>query len=245
MELKIFENEKFGKVRTAILDNDVWFVGKDVAVALGYSNPSNAVVNHVYSEDKTTYLNQVSGSNYKTKTTVINESGLYSLVLSSKLPTAKEFKRWITKDVIPSIRKYGMYATMDTIDKMLADPNNAIKIFTALKEEREAKEKALKLVQEKQEEIDLLSHSKKLYTTSEIAKELGFKSPQELNKKLCDLNIQYKVNNSWLLYSKYSDKGYISIKQEIIRHGGKCSPVVYNSKWTQKGREFILKLLTN
>lgn len=170
MELKIFENEKFGKVRTAILDNDVWFVGKDVAVALGYSNPSNAVVNHVDSEDKTTYLNQVSGSNYKTKTTVINESGLYNLVLSSKLPTAKEFKRWITKDVIPSIRKYGMYATMDTIDKMLADPNNAIKIFTALKEEREAKEKALKLVQEKQEEIDLLSHSKKLYTTSEIAK---------------------------------------------------------------------------
>lgn len=245
MELKIFENEKFGKVRTAILDNDVWFVGKDVAVALGYSNPSNAVVNHVDSEDKTTYLNRVSGSNYKTKTTVINESGLYSLVLSSKLPTAKEFKRWITKDVIPSIRKYGMYATMDTIDKMLADPNNAIKIFTALKEEREAKEKALKLVQEKQEEIDLLSHSKKLYTTSEIAKELGFKSPQELNKKLCDLNIQYKVNNSWLLYSKYSDKGYISIKQEIIRHGSKCSPVVYNSKWTQKGREFILKLLTN
>jgi prophage antirepressor-like protein len=245
MELKIFENEKFGKVRTAILDNDVWFVGKDVAIALGYSNPSNAVVNHVDSEDKTTYLNQVSGSNYKTKTTVINESGLYSLVLSSKLPTAKEFKRWITKDVIPSIRKYGMYATMDTIDKMLADPNNAIKIFTALKEEREAKEKALKLVQEKQEKIDLLSHSKKLYTTSEIAKELGFKSPQELNKKLCDLNIQYKVNNSWLLYSKYSDKGYISIKQEIIRHGSKCSPVVYNSKWTQKGREFILKLLTN
>lgn len=245
MELKIFENEKFGKVRTAILDNDVWFVGKDVAIALGYSNPSNAVVNHVDSEDKTTYLNQVSGSNYKTKTTVINESGLYSLVLSSKLPTAKEFKRWITKDVIPSIRKYGMYATMDTIDKMLANPDNAIKMLTALKEEREAKEQALKLVQEKQEEIDLLSHSKKLYTTSEIAKELGFKSPQELNKKLCDLNIQYKVNNSWLLYSKYSDKGYISIKQEIIRHGSKCSPIVYNSKWTQKGREFILKLLTN
>lgn len=248
MELKIFENEKFGKVRTAILDNDVWFVGKDVAEALEYVNTKQALIDHVDVEDKQIF----KGSDLRPLDfvipnrgmTFIDESGLFSLVLSSKLPTAKEFKRWITKDVIPSIRKYGMYATADTIDKIIANPDNAIKILTALKEEREAKEKALKLVQEKQEEIDLLSHSKKLYTTSEIAKELGFKSPQELNKKLCDLNIQYKVNNSWLLYSKYSDKGYISIKQEIIRHGSKCSPVVYNSKWTQKGREFILKLLT-
>lgn len=243
-KLKVFENDSFGKVKTVVLDNEILFAGVDVAEALGYKDKSRAVFDHVEKEDKTSLVIQQDGSNYKSRTTFVNESGLYSLVLSSKLPTAKEFKRWMTKDVIPSIRKYGMYATMDTIDKMLADPNNAIKMLTALKEEREAKEKALKLVQEKQEEIDLLSHSKKLYTTSEIAKELGFKSPQELNKKLCDLNIQYKVNNSWLLYSKYSDKGYISIKQEIIRHGSKCSPVVYNSKWTQKGREFILKLLT-
>lgn len=234
MELKIFENEKFGKVRTAILDNDVWFVGKDVAIALGYSNPSNAVVNHVDSEDKTTYLNQVSGSNYKTKTTVINESGLYSLVLSSKLPTAKEFKRWITKDVIPSIRKYGMYATMDTIDKMLANPDNAIKMLTALKQEREAKEQAYKT-------IDMLTHTGKLYTTSEIAKELGYKSARVLNQELADRSVQFKQNKTWLLYSKYANQGLVSIKQDVKEDGR----ILYNRKWTGKGREFILKLLTN
>lgn len=234
MELKIFENEKFGKVRTAVLDNDVWFVGKDVAVALGYSNPSNAVVNHVDSEDKTTYLNQVSGSNYKTKTTVINESGLYSLVLSSKLPTAKEFKRWITKDVIPSIRKYGMYATADTIDKIIANPDNAIKMLTALKQEREAKEQAYKT-------IDMLTHTGKLYTTSEIAKELGYKSARVLNKELEDRSVQFKQNKTWLLYSKYANQGFVSIKQDVREDGR----ILYNRKWTGKGREFILKLLTN
>lgn len=235
MKLKIFESEKFGKLRTVILDNDVWFVGKDVATALGYSNPSNAVVNHVDVEDKTTYLNQVSGSNYKTKTTVINESGLYSLVLSSKLPTAKEFKRWITKYVIPSIRKYGMYATMDTIDKMLANPDSAIKMLTALKEEREAKEQAYKT-------IDILTHTGKLYTTTEIAKELGYKSARVLNKKLSDNKIQFKQNNTWVLYSKYAGQGYVSIKQDLKEDGR----IIYNRKWTGKGREFILnKFLTN
>lgn len=233
MELKIFENEKFGKVRTAILDNDVWFVGKDVAIALGYSNPSNAVVNHVESEDKTTYLNQVSGSNYKTKTNVINESGLYSLVLSSKLPTAKEFKRWITKDVIPSIRKYGMYATMDTIDKIIANPDNAIKMLTALKQEREAKEQAYKT-------IDMLTHTGKLYTTSEIAKELGYKSARVLNQELADRSVQFKQNKTWLLYSKYANQGLVSTKQDVREDGR----ILYNRKWTGKGREFILKLLT-
>lgn len=244
MDLKIFTNEKFGKVRTLVDTDKVLFCANDVAVALGYKKPNNAI--HRHCRHATLFQGIITDNlGRKQDANFIPEGDIYRLVVGSELPDAVEFEEWIFDNVIPSIRKYGMYATMDTIDKMLADPNNAIKIFTALKEEREAKEKALKLVHEKQEEIDLLSHSKKLYTTSEIAKELGFKSPQELNKKLCDLNIQYKVNNSWLLYSKYSDKGYISIKQEIIRHGSKCSPVVYNSKWTQKGREFILKLLTN
>lgn len=156
-------------------------------------------------------------------------------MLSSKLPTAKEFKRWITKDVIPSIRKYGMYATMDTIDKMLANPDSAIKMLTALKEEREAKEQAYKT-------IDMLTHTGKLYTTTEIAKELGYKSARVLNKKLSDEKIQFKQNNTWVLYSKYAGQGYVSIKQDLKEDGR----IIYNRKWTGKGREFILnKLLTN
>lgn len=108
-ELQIFKSPEFGQVRTVMVDGEPWFVGKDVATALGYSNPSNAVVTHVDDEDKTTYSFQVSGSNYKSKATLINESGLYSLVLSSKLPTAKKFKHWITSEVLPAIRKTGGY----------------------------------------------------------------------------------------------------------------------------------------
>ena len=104
-ELKIFNSPEFGQGRTLTIDGEPWFVGKDVATALGYAKPENAVANHVDPEDKTSTLIQGSGSNYKSKATLINESGLYSLVLSSKLPTAKQFKHWVTSDVLPTIRK--------------------------------------------------------------------------------------------------------------------------------------------
>ena len=130
-ELKIFNSPEFGQVRTITLDGEPWFVGKDVATALGYSNPSNAVVTHVDGEDKTTYSFQVSGSNYKTKATLINESGLYSLVLSSKLPTAKQFKHWVTSDVLPTIRKTGKYA----VPKITPNPHYRTRMIkTAVKD---------------------------------------------------------------------------------------------------------------
>lgn len=108
-ELQIFKSQEFGQVRTVTIDGDPWFVAKDVAMALGYAKPENAVANHIDPEDKTSTLIQGSGSNYKSKATLINESGLYSLVLSSKLPTAKKFKHWITSEVLPAIRRTGGY----------------------------------------------------------------------------------------------------------------------------------------
>lgn len=108
-ELQIFKSQEFGQVRTVTIDGEPWFVAKDVAMALGYAKPENAVANHIDSEDKTSTLIQGSGSNYKSKATLINESGLYSLVLSSKLPTAKKFKHWITSEVLPAIRRTGGY----------------------------------------------------------------------------------------------------------------------------------------
>lgn len=130
-ELKIFNSPEFGQVRTTTLNGEPWFVGKDVATALGYSNPSNAVATHVDDEDKTTYSFQVSGSNYKTKATIINESGLYSLVLSSKLPTAKQFKHWVTSDVLPTIRKAGKYA----LPKITPNPHYRTRMIkTAVKD---------------------------------------------------------------------------------------------------------------
>lgn len=108
-ELKIWENPEFGELRIVDMNGEPWMVGKDVAQALGYAKPENAIANHVDEEDKTSTLIQGSGSNYKSKTTIINESGLYSLVLSSKLPGAKRFRRWVTGEVLPSIRKDGGY----------------------------------------------------------------------------------------------------------------------------------------
>lgn len=108
-DLKIWESQGFGVLRVIEQDGEPWMVGKDVAQALGYAKPENAIANHVDEEDKTSTLIQGSGSNYKSKTTLINESGLYSLVLSSKLPGAKRFRRWVTGEVLPSIRKDGGY----------------------------------------------------------------------------------------------------------------------------------------
>ena len=108
-EIKIFENEEFGSVRTMEINGEPYFVGKDVATILGYVKPENAIANHVDDEDKTTTLIQGTGSNYKSNAVIINESGLYSLILSSKLPKAKEFKRWVTSEILPSIRKTGGY----------------------------------------------------------------------------------------------------------------------------------------
>lgn len=114
-KIQIFNNPQFGQLRTLEIDGELWFAGKDVAVALGYAKPENALAAHVDIEDKTTTLIQGGGSNYKSKTTIINESGLYSLILSSKLPSAKQFKRWITSEVLPSIRKTGGYITPESV----------------------------------------------------------------------------------------------------------------------------------
>lgn len=97
------------EVRTIIVDDEIWFVGKDVATTLGYKKPENAIATHVDDDDKTTTLIRGSGSNYKSKTTLVNESGLYSLIFGSKLTSAKRFKKWVTSEVLPSIRKNGSY----------------------------------------------------------------------------------------------------------------------------------------
>ena len=108
-KLQVFNNDEFGSIRTWVVDDEPWFVGKDIATILGYAKPENAIANHVDDEDKTSTLIQGSGSNYKSKAILINESGLYSLILSSKLPSAEKFKRWVTGEVLPSIRKTGSY----------------------------------------------------------------------------------------------------------------------------------------
>lgn len=137
-ELKIFESPEFGTVRTVTVSGEPWLVGKDVAEALGYSNPRKAISDHVDAEDRgVTKCDTLGGPQ---EMTIINESGLYALVLSSKLPKAKEYRRWVTSEVLPSIRKHGLYATAETAERLLSDPDFVIRLFTEIKAEKEMRQ---------------------------------------------------------------------------------------------------------
>ena len=132
--LQIFNSSEFGKIRGIEIDNKPWLVGKDVAETLGYNNPSKALADHVDAEDKLN--NETLSSLGQRGGWLINESGFYSLVFSSKMPRAKEFKHWVTSEVLPAIRKHGAYATPTTIENIIANPSNAIKLLQALAEEQ-------------------------------------------------------------------------------------------------------------
>lgn len=246
-DIRIFNNEEFGNVRTVTIDNEPWFVGKDVAEALGYSNTRDALATHVVYEDKriiqrseiATLENHIPKSalpmdfvsaNIPNRGLIaINESGLYALIFGSKLESAKRFKHWVTSEILPSIRKNGIYATDNVIDNILNNPDFGIELLTKLKEERAARVKA-------EQTNAILMHVNKTYTATEIAKELGLKSAIELNKILSKMHIQYKVNDTWVMYSDYSHLGYEEIKQEVLDNG----KVVYHRRITQLGREFII-----
>lgn len=140
--IKIFENEEFGQIRIIEKDGEAWFVGKDVATALGYKEPTKAAREKVDVEDKgVSKIDTPSGTQ---EMIIINESGLYSLVLSSKLPSAKKFKRWVTNEVLPSIRKHGAYMTPETLQAAILNPDTMIQLCQVLKEEQE-KRKALEV----------------------------------------------------------------------------------------------------
>ena len=153
-DIQIFNNKEFGTIRVTMINGEPYFVGKDVASTLGYSDTSDALKKHVDDEDKMS--RQIADSLGRMQNTkIINESGLYSLILSSKLPTAKKFKRWITADVLPSIRKHGAYMTEETIEKALLNPDFLISLATELKKEKEQRIKLEKenVVLEKEKEI--------------------------------------------------------------------------------------------
>lgn len=248
--IKVFENNKFGEIRILIINNQLWFVGNDVAKALGYSNIRKVVPDHVDDEDKQRTQIRYAGQNREV--TVINESGLYSLILSSKLPTAKEFKRWVTSEVLPSIRKHGAYMTEDTIKKVMAEPDFIIQLATELKKEQEQNKQLTATCSQQQQMIgelkpkadyvDRILKSDSLVTITQIAKDYGM-SGQGMNKVLHDLHIIYSCNKQWLLYSQHQAKGYtFSETVDIPREDGSAK-VVMNTKWTQKGRLFLYETL--
>lgn len=181
-------------------------------------------------EEKTIRTIVTSGSNYQTEAWFLTEDGLYEVLMQSRKPIAKQFKKEV-KEILKTIRKHGIYATDNVIDNILNNPDFGIEILTKLKEERAARVEA-------ERKNAILMHVNKTYTITEIAKELGLKSAMQLNRILAEKKIQYQVNGTWLMYSNYSDCGYEEIKQEVLDSG----KVIYHRRITQMGREFILGL---
>lgn len=270
--LQIFENPDFGQVRMVMIEDNPYFVGKDVAEILGYKNPNEAIQDHVDNEDK--FLRSSMGSEMlklfssvkdiqnkfgRQDNWFINESGVYALVFSSKLPKAKEFKRWVTSEVLPSIRKHGAYMTEQTVEKALTSPDFLIQLATNLKKEQEARQEAeaknFKLEHEvvglnekiselkpKADYVDHILKSTSLVTTTQIAKDYGMGAPT-FNKKLKELKVQHNVGGQWVLTYKYQGKGYASSETIEVEKKDGSTKTVMHTKWTQKGRLFLHDLL--
>ena len=247
MELQIFKNAEFGSVRSTMINGEPFFVGKDVAEILGYANPQKAVRDHVDDDDKG--VNEMDTPGGVQPVMFINESGLYSLILSSKLPAAKRFKRWVTSEVLPAIRRHGLYA----VDDMLNNPDALIEALQAYKAERmqrlalEAENAVQKQqlieMQPKASYYDVVLNSPDLVSITEISKDYGW-SAQKMNEYLHRQGIQFKQGGRiWILYQKYAEKGYTSTKTHTYPATDGSIHTKVHTYWTQKGRLFIYDLL--
>ena len=238
--LQVFKNNEFS-IKSVVINNEPWFVGKDVAAALGYRDTSDALKKHVDNDDKLTRRFADSGQNREMY--IINESGLYSLILSSKLESAKRFKRWVTSEVLPAIRKTGGYQLPEISYpqslRLLADE---IEKNKKLELENSIQAQQINEMKPKADYCDKILSSKSLMTITQIAKDYGM-SGKAMNQILHDLNIQYKQSGQWLLYSRYQSKGYTSSETIDIKQNDGKVLVRLSTKWTQKGRLYLYERL--
>lgn len=222
-ELKVFDNPEFGEIRTVDINNEPWFVGKDVASILGYKDTVNALKAHVDDEDKRGW--QITTPSGTQQMTIINESGLYALVLSSKLPTAKAFKRWITHDVVPSIRKHGAYMTPEKLQEAILNPDMMIQLCQQLKDEQEkntvlrAKNSALvvenQIMAPKADYFDELVDRNLLTNFTEAAKQLNIKRRTFISF-LIDKKYLYRDKKGNLLpYASAKTAGLFEVKESM------------------------------
>lgn len=219
-ELQIFNHPDFGEVRTVTISGEPWFVGKDIAQVLGYRNPQEAVRTHVDDDDKG--VSEILTPGGKQSVPIINESGLYSLILSSKLPGAKEFKRWVTSEVLPRIRKHGAYMTPETLEAAILSPDYLLKVVTALKDEtdkRKALEAAnatlavdLEIAKPKADYFDELVERHTLTNFRETAKELGV-PPKRFTGFLLDRKYIYRDQRGKLLPYENKNNGLFEVKE--------------------------------
>jgi len=226
MKNQIFKSEEFGQIRTCMVNGETYFVGKDVASALGYVHPTKAVTTHVDEEDR--IMTETVTIQGKRQTTIINESGLYSLILSSKLDSAKRFKRWVTSEVLPAIRKNGRYE--------LEQQNRLLESRNTLLEEITAQQKPLT------DYARTILSSTQTVTITQIAQDYGF-SAVRFNELLLRLRIQHKVGGQWILYLPYLNRGYVqSFSSYYVKPDGEVQVKVH-TRWTQSGRLFLYEEL--
>ena len=244
-KLMIFNNPEFGEIRTVEVNGEPWLVGKDVARALGYANPRKALDDHVDLEDKlqgdgVTIRDSMGREQHPT---LINESGLYSLVLSSKLPGAKKFRRWVTSEVLPSIRKTGGYNLPKDYPSALRALADAEEQRLALAAENEQQRQVIAEFKPMRQYLDTILSSEGTMATTQIAADYDI-SAKQLNKILHEEGLQRNVNGQWILYREHMGKGYTKSETiAITRSDGRPDTKMY-TKWTQKGRVLIHNILT-
>lgn len=236
-------------VRTVLIDDEPWFVGKDVADILEYSD-TQAMTRRLDFEDIKSYTDKSSGQGRQVK--IINESGLYEAIIGSKKKEVKPFKRWITHEVLPTIRKHGAYMTDAKLEEVLLNPDTLISLATQLKEERQArlgleKENSqlnleLAAATEKTTYLDLILESPDDILITQIAQDYGF-SAVKFNRILNELRIQRKVNKQWVLYSRYMGKGYIGSRTQNYVDSKGQERTSITTTWKQKGRKFLYETL--
>ncbi len=248
INLQTFPNEQFGDLRTIEEGDKVLFCGKDVAEALGYARPRDAISDHT----KGAVKRRILTNGGEQEMSFIPEGDVYRLIAHSKLPKAQEFESWVFDEVLPTIRKNGAYMTDDTLEKALTSPDFLIQLATQLKEEKEAR-RALEAenkvqaqqiaeFQPKASYYDVILNCPDLMSVSKIAKDYG-KSAVWLNAKLHELGVQYKQGDIWLLYQKYAEMGYTSTKTHVVNGTDGMPHSKVNTAWTQRGRLFIYDLL--
>lgn len=242
-QLKIFENKEFGKIRTVIIEDKPYFVASDVAKALGYARPNDAINQHC----RWAVKHRIPHPQSNTKTLEVNiipEGDIYRLVSHSELPSAEKFESWVFDEVLPQIRQTGGYISINGLsDKEIMARALMIAEQTIAKKDTllSIKEQQIAELKPKADYTDRILQSNSLVNANQIAKDYGM-SAKTFNKKLYELGVQYNQGGQWLLYSKYQNKGYTSSDTFEFKHKDGTSDVKMRTKWTQKGRLFIYDL---